>query len=86
MSESAAEEHLVAYIWWCGDYDCDCVQPRIDRITPHEDGYRWNRCETIWEGTYVSLASGYPEDVTYETLEDELRSACQEYGIESGRC
>jgi len=73
-----------ARIWWCGDYECDCIQPRIERVTPNrEAGYPWIRRETLWEGTFVSTgqdSSGYPDGVTYESLIEELREASKAYG------
>lgn len=77
------KERTEARMWWCGDYDCDCVQPHIERITPNrEAGYPWIRRDVIWEGTFVCQDSGYPEGVTYETLVEELLAACRERGID----
>lgn len=79
----AALERIADALEQANAEDCDCIQPRIERITPNrEAGYPWIRREVVWEGTFVCVDSGYPEGVTYETLEDELRAACQEFRIE----
>lgn len=77
-------ERIEGLIWWCGDYECDCIQPQILRISPNrEAGYPWVRRETLWEGTFVSIGgTGYPDGVDYETLQAELRAACEKvFGI-----
>ena len=75
-------ERTVAHIWWCGDDECDCIQPVIERITPNrEAGYPWIRRETIWAGTFVSRGSYWTDGPDDDALEKELQAACQERGI-----
>lgn len=71
----------VAEVWYCDDDECACYQPRIEQVSPNrEAGYPWIRRETLWEGTFVSTGVfGWPEDVTYASLEDELREALKSY-------
>jgi hypothetical protein len=73
---------LQARIWDCDD-DCDCHQAQIDRVTPNrEAGYPWIRRERIWQGTYASFDGGvWPEGMSYEQLEVELRQGCEANGI-----
>jgi hypothetical protein len=73
--------YVIAKIWDCGDPECDCIQPRIERVSPnHETGRPWMRRETVWAGTFVSTGYGdWPEGVTFESLVEELTEACKEY-------
>ena len=72
-------EYLIATIWHCGDPECDCLQPQIQRVSPNRKaGPPWVYRETIWEGTFVSVGYGdWPEGVTDETLIEELKEACK---------
>lgn len=69
---------LEAYIWFCGDLDCDCSQPMIEHIEPNlRAGYPWIKREHVWKGTYRAEASmsEYKDQVI------ELRKACKRYGV-----
>jgi hypothetical protein len=71
---------IVASMWWCGDDDCDCTKPVIERITPnHVAGYPWIHRETLWEGTFRTDSGLYPEERQQQYA--ELRDACHQYGI-----
>lgn len=77
------KSYVVAEIWDCGDEECDCIQPVINRATPNRTaGYPWIKWERLWEGTFVTqggIWGGMPEGVTYETLVEDLRAATAEY-------
>jgi hypothetical protein len=82
MSQHRAPR-LQAYIWWCGDDDCDCVQPVVDRVEPSPTDRRFWKRTNIWEGTFVSRGGnwGDPEMPTKEDLEAELHEACERFQI-----
>lgn len=67
---------LEAYLWWCGDYNCDCSQPVIDRVTPNRQaGYPWIHREKVWQGSFRTGG----EDM--DMLRAELVAAAVEYHI-----
>ena len=43
---------LHAYVWWCGDEDCDCTQARIVHVIERFPGGGWKRSSIVWEGEY----------------------------------
>lgn len=71
------KNHIDAYVWWCGDYYCDCRQAKIERVIPRYGvGPPWQKREIIWKGTFYSGGEGEKESL------DELKTACKERGIE----
>jgi predicted DNA-binding protein (UPF0278 family) len=73
-----ASTRLEAIIWWCGDDECDCTQPQIDRVTPNlSEGYPWIRRETVWRGTFHSK----PDADQALAQRAELAVAAAERGI-----
>jgi hypothetical protein len=46
---------LEAYVWWCGDEECDCTQPRIELV--HGVMGRVDR-DPLWVGTFRSGEEG----------------------------
>jgi hypothetical protein len=69
---------LQAYIWWCGDEDCDCTCPQIDRVTPRAGHPGWINRERLWTGTFHSRAD---REESAEQVK-ELEAAADRYGIE----
>jgi hypothetical protein len=71
-----------ASMWWCGDNDCDCTQPLIERITPNLDaGYPWINRETLWSGEFLTATYEYSMEQREERHMAPLRAACERYGI-----
>lgn len=49
------DTYLVGYIWWCGDEQCDCTQPVIERVSPNlRAGRLWIHRESVWQGSFHS--------------------------------
>ena len=69
---------LVAYMWWCGDDECDCTQPVIERYT--ERG-RFFNIERLWEGSFHSQRD--PDERAQQ--EAEMMEAAARFGIELSR-
>jgi len=70
---------IVAELWTCGDDDCDCYEPRIERITPNLDaGYPWIRRELLWSGDYHS----HPTPDERAKLRHQLEDAAARYKAE----
>ena len=64
--------YLIAEIWGCGDEVCDCWQPQITLIKPHNPPRPpWILRETVWEGTFRS----WPELAEWDAMRAELRAA-----------
>lgn len=73
---------IQAHLWYCGDQECDCTHPVIERITPNVDaGYPWIRRETLWEGTFLSNTWEYSTEEREELQYAPFRAACQRYGV-----
>lgn len=73
---------LIARLWYCGDEECDCTQPVIERITPNvEAGYPWIKRETLWEGKFLSLTFEYSAWDREETQFAPMREACRQHGV-----
>ena len=73
---------LIAYLWWCGDYICDCTQPKVEEIRPNLDaGYPWVCRTVLWEGIFLSGGSELEE---YAAQRIELEVAAMEYNIPLG--
>lgn len=69
-----------AEMWWCEDYECDCTQPQITRVTkrPYPSvGYNFER---VWEGRFMSRAGEYERTERAERL-NEFRKAAHRLGI-----
>lgn len=67
-----------AYVWWCGD-ECDCCQPRIDRLGPeYGRTTRMPLRTNLWEGTFISE----PTAAESAALRQELAEECMRRGIE----
>jgi len=86
MRTAAEWEHwraprLVAGMWFCGDYTCDCTQPQVEEIRPNiEVGYPWIRRAVLWQGTFLSQTDDCePEERERQYI--ELKVAAMEYGI-----
>ena len=79
---------LIAYVWWCGDGECDCTEPVIAwqwrRWEGLVTGKRMNiPCydrEAIWTGTFVTRGGGL-EDGMEPDPEAELAAECARRGI-----
>lgn len=70
--------YLVAEIWRCGDEVCDCWQPQITLISPHDPPMPpWIRRDRKWEGTFISD----PDNSELQDIRSELRTAAAKYGI-----
>ena len=68
--------YVAAYIWGCGD-DCNCIEPRIDRIEPnHQMGFPFIRRTVLWVGTFHADAW---YDSAYEEAVAELAEAKKDY-------
>ena len=74
---------IIAYVWWCGDSDCDCTEPVIAwqwSEPSRHTSIRFYRREAIWTGTFVSRDGGRdPDD---PDPDEELAEACARLGIE----
>ena len=69
---------LEASMWWCGDDDCDCWQPQIDRLTPNfKGGYPWIHREEVWRGDFHSQ----PEASEWAAQLQQLRDAAAQHGV-----
>ena len=78
LREEWQSEWLVAHTWWCGDEECDCTQPLIERVAPNLSfGYPLTRRERLWEGDFVSEAD--PQERAAQ--ESQLMAAAESYGI-----
>ena len=74
------QERLQAYIWWCGDDQCNCQQAQIRGVKPnHEAGYPWIKPVTIWTGTFFTDGEG--GEIPTEELLDEVNTM-KKLGIE----
>lgn len=49
--KSTLPNRLIAYVWWCGDYDCDCTQAQILLRGRNEHGFDVVLA-TVWEGEF----------------------------------
>ena len=75
------DTRLVARIWWCGDEECDCTQPVIERITPNlEAGYPWIRREALWSGEFLTDTWEYDQEQREALQFAPLREARQRLG------
>lgn len=43
-----------AHVWWCGDYECDCTQARIEGATSRVASGAPAFDLRLWEGTFRS--------------------------------
>ena len=80
MSETPKDGDVVGYVWWCGDYECDCTQAVIVRkigptYTGEPGSYGWHE-EVLWSGTFIS---GPVED--HRVSDMELALAAEEMGL-----
>jgi hypothetical protein len=74
--------YVVARLWWCGDGECDCTQPVIERVNPNlQAGYPWVHRENLWEGEFVTETWSVPMDERERLQFAPLRQACAEYGV-----
>lgn len=72
-----SETRTVGHMWWCGDEECDCTQPKVERLTPNlVAGYPWIHREVLWRGTFCTGAT--PQE--REAQEQELAAALERYG------
>lgn len=67
----------VAEMWWCGDDDCDCHQPRIVEFRTDWRGWRRD-FRVIEEGPFHS----YPDAEEWEEMRQWLHDACARHGVE----
>lgn len=73
---------VVAYVWWCGDEQCDCTEPVIVRVTPNlEAGYPWVRREALWTGQFLSSTFEYSAEERERLQYAPLRAACSSHGV-----
>lgn len=73
---------IVAQLWWCGDEECDCTQPMIERITPNRRaGYPWILRDTLWEGEFITDTWEYGREEREERQYAPLRAECERIGI-----
>jgi hypothetical protein len=76
--DSIQPPYLVAEMWWCQSDTCDCVQPRITKISPHDPPRPpWIIRETLWSGTFCSR----PEPEEGAAQRRELREAATRFEI-----
>jgi hypothetical protein len=76
---------VVAYMWWCGDYECHCTQPVIERWTETDSSMApRHRSEWLWEGTFGSLDSATVRDDVLQWR--ELKEAAERFGAEKMWC
>ena len=77
--------YVVARMWHCGDEYCNCLEPRIEQVSPNrEAGYPWVRRETLWTGTFVSTGESgldWPDGVTYDSLVEEMGQAARNFPV-----
>jgi hypothetical protein len=79
---SRYETRLEARIWWCGDDECDCTQPVIERITPNlEAGHPWIRREVLWTGEFLTDTWEYDRAQREALQFAPLREACRRLGV-----
>lgn len=74
---------LIAYVWDCGDPDCDCTEPVIAwqwRERPPGVFVPFYRREAIWTGTFVTRGLWLDPDAP--DPDEELAEACARLGIE----
>lgn len=66
-------KRFAAYVWWCGDEDCNCYQARI--IERNMSG-SWPRGlkQEVWKG---SFCTGDAEDFPGELATAELNRAAK---------
>ena len=70
--------YMVAEIWHCGDEVCDCYQPQITLIKPHNPPMPpWIVREQRWAGAFFSQ----PGEEEWVQMKTELREACLRFGI-----
>jgi len=70
--------YLVAEIWHCNDEVCDCYQPQITKITPHNPPRPpWIQREQLWAGTFHSQ----PGTEEWDEMTRELEDAAARAGI-----
>jgi hypothetical protein len=72
---------LEAYIWFCGDDECDCTQPVVERIDPNPQAPGFIKRTLLWEGTFCCQA-GRTERAAQVR---ELRAAARRHGINLDR-
>jgi hypothetical protein len=80
LREKWAMIRVLAFMWWCGDYRCDCTQPVVERITPRVG--LPPLAERLWEGPFISRTGGRPEDGEVEEQWRELLAAAQRFDAE----
>jgi len=84
VAKKKQKGELVAYVWWCGDFECNCHQPRIDRFTRSR---KWrgrlplHDIEPVWQGKFRSLCT--PTDM--KKIYVELKKKAMELGIETNK-
>lgn len=67
-----------AYLWHCGDDECDCYHPVVDLVEPSQKaGYPWIKRTEIWRGSHFSR----PDSAELEQMKVELEAKALEMGI-----
>lgn len=51
---TAPEGELFAYVWWCGDEECDCTQAQIVHIIERNIYGGWRQSKVVWNGNFIS--------------------------------
>lgn len=69
---------IEAYIWWCGDEECDCNQSVIEEVSKKRvRGLFVHPRKRLWEGTFISQPSAQEMD----QLNLELKEECEKRKI-----
>lgn len=77
-----ARDRIEALIWYCGDDECDCTVPAIERIQPnYRVGYPWVTRTRLWEGAFLSPTYEYTIEEREQLQYGPLREQCQRMGV-----
>lgn len=73
---------IKAFMWWCGDEECDCSRPEvIVRSILHFRDPGWEPPKTIAVGPFISRGYG-EEPGDSEAQQKWLAEAIEWYGLE----
>lgn len=69
------------YLWFCGDDECDCTQPVVERLDPNPRAPGFITRTRLWEGSFRSQADRAERAQQLR----ELRSAARRFGVTLSR-
>jgi len=69
---------LIAFMWFCGDHECDCWQPMIEQVVgEYGDIDNLPKVTRIWEGPFHS----FPYQEEWDEMVSALQEACKRLEI-----